>query len=191
VLRLLILLAFVTQTVAAEENRTTTHPTQQIQAIAQTLRGRLSMQQNIQVSVAAHNERMVSVERLSADAFIMSFDQQFLNALTDQELIASIAHELGHVWIFTHHPYLQTEALANEIAMRVVSRDSLAGIYQKLWTHLGSSGDLNEFLGQPAFYFSEAGSDSFLGEAFCKTPTTRCPPPLPDVTISRAVIFCP
>jgi len=144
---LLILLAFIMQAVAAEENHTTAHTTQQIQAIADTLRGRLSMQQNIQVSVAPHNDHMVSVERLSADAFMMSFDRQFLNALTDQELTASIAHELGHVWIFTHHPYLQTEELANEIAMRVVGRDSLAGIYHKLWTHLGSTGDLAEFLG--------------------------------------------
>jgi uncharacterized protein YjaZ len=138
----------VTQSIAAEENHTTTHTRRQIRTIIQTLRGRLSMQQNIQVSVAAHNDRMVSVERLSDDAFMMSFDREFLNSLTDQELTASIAHELGHVWIFTHHPYLQTEALANEIAMRVVSRDSLEEIYRKLWAHLGSTGDLAQFLGK-------------------------------------------
>ena len=37
---------------------------------------------------------------------------------------STFIHELGHVWIFTHHPYLQTEQLANRIAMRLVSRTS-------------------------------------------------------------------
>jgi hypothetical protein len=58
-----------------------------------------------------------------------------------------MAHELGHVWVFTHHPYLQTEKLANQIAMRVVTRDSLVSVYQKLWEHGGTKGDLNTFLG--------------------------------------------
>ena len=48
-----------------------------------------------------------------------------------------MAHELGHVWVFTHHPYLQTEKLANQIAMRVVTRDSLVNVYHKLWEHGG------------------------------------------------------
>jgi hypothetical protein len=58
-----------------------------------------------------------------------------------------VAHELGHVWVFTHHPYLQTERLANQIAMRVVSRGSLAGVYRKLWERGGVKGDLQAFLG--------------------------------------------
>jgi hypothetical protein len=58
-----------------------------------------------------------------------------------------MAHELGHVWVFTHHPYLQTEKLANQIAMRVVTRDSLVSVYRKLWEHGGTKGDLNTFLG--------------------------------------------
>ena len=134
---------------AAKENETTTHSVAQIRTIVQELCGALSMQQNIQVSIAPHNERMVSVEHLSApaDAFVLSFDQEFLNSLTDVELTASIAHELGHVWIFTHHPYLQLEPLANEIAMRVVSRENLIHVYTKLWTHLGTEGTMSEVLG--------------------------------------------
>jgi hypothetical protein len=49
--------------------------------------------------------------------------------------------------VFTHHPYLQTERLANQIAMRVVSRGSLAGVYRKLWERGGVKGDLQAFLG--------------------------------------------
>jgi hypothetical protein len=107
------------------------------------------MPERIQVSIAEQNPRLVSVERVPGDrgAFALSFDQQFLSSLDEDELAPSIAHELGHVWIFNHHPYLQTEALANEIAMRVVSRDSLKKIYTKMWAHLGTSGNLDEFLG--------------------------------------------
>jgi Zn-dependent peptidase ImmA (M78 family) len=58
-----------------------------------------------------------------------------------------VAHELGHVWIFTHHPYLQTEQLANQIAMRLVARETLEPIYEKLWKRLGVTGDLSTYLG--------------------------------------------
>ena len=61
-------------------------------------------------------------------------------------MTASTAHELGHVWIFTHHPYLQLETLANEIAVRAVSRESMAHVYTKLWAHLGTEGSLSDFL---------------------------------------------
>ena len=57
-----------------------------------------------------------------------------------------MAHELGHVWVFTHHPYLQTEKLANKIAMRVVTRDSLVSVYQKLWEHGGTKRNIESFL---------------------------------------------
>lgn len=67
--------------------------------------------------------------------------------LSQEELKAVIAHELGHVWIFSHFPYLQTEILANEIAMRAVSRDSMKKIYAKLWLRLGTTGDLEAVLG--------------------------------------------
>ena len=49
--------------------------------------------------------------------------------------------------MFTHHPYLQTEQLANQVAMRVVSRDTLQRVYTKVWAHSGSKGDLIHFLG--------------------------------------------
>jgi hypothetical protein len=111
------------------------------------LRAQLQMSQDVHVTVAA-NDRMVSVERTAGHGmFLMRFDEQFLADLDTDELRATIAHELGHIWIFSHHPYLQTEALANEIAMRAVTRESLEKVYRKLWTHLGTSGNLDELIG--------------------------------------------
>ena len=74
-------------------------------------------------------------------------DENFLITLDDSELSASIAHELGHIWIFTHHPYLQTELLANQIALKVVTRENLEKVYEKVWKDKGK-GDIKEFLGE-------------------------------------------
>jgi hypothetical protein len=95
---------------------------------------------------------MLSVQRIhdasgNREFFLISIDRTFLEDLNEDELTTALAHELGHVWIFSHHPYLQTEALANEIAMKAVSRDSLKTLYGKLWLHLGTKGNLEELLG--------------------------------------------
>jgi len=101
------------------------------------------------ISIVAKNDKLVSIERTkkTRGGFVLSFDETFLNGLDDNELRASIAHELGHVWIFTHHPYLHTELLANQIALRVVTRENLEKVYEKVWKDKGK-GDLKEFLGE-------------------------------------------
>jgi predicted Zn-dependent protease len=93
---------------------------------------------------------MLSVEPIEdlAGEFQLSIEEGFIDELTDDELEAAVAHELGHVWIFTHHPYLQTEALANQIARRLVTRDSLVRVYEKVWKIKGTKGDLARFLGE-------------------------------------------
>ena len=83
----------------------------------------------------------------SPRAFALNVEDDFVATLTDAELAAAIAHELGHVWIFTHHPFLQTEQLANVVAMRLVSREQLARLYDKVWKRGGTKGDLARFLG--------------------------------------------
>jgi hypothetical protein len=57
------------------------------------------------------------------------------------------------VWIFTHHPFLQTEELANQIAMQVVPRDTLAAVYDKVWKRVGRQGGL-------VYLPAEAGTSS-------------------------------
>jgi hypothetical protein len=79
----------------------------------------------------------------------------FLLTLDDDELLGAMAHEMGHVWIFTHHPFLQTEMLANEIGQKVVPRRNFEKVYTKLWAYERTSGvPMDELLG-PA-----AGADS-------------------------------
>ena len=119
-----------------------------LQSRVDEMRERLSLRQAVTVSIVPENPRMVSVAPTPAEAaFHMSFEHAFLAGLNEDELSAVIAHELGHVWIFTHHPYLQTEQLANRIAMRVVSRSSLEKVYEKVWARDGTKGDLDRFLG--------------------------------------------
>jgi len=151
-LRSMILLLIGVATMLTQETRQSMHSAVQINGIVDELSAQLSIEQNVHAIIVPHNERMVSVEHLSSpeheNSFVLSFDQKFLDDLTDEDLAACVAHELGHVWIFTHHPYLQTEELANDIAMRVVSRESLSRIYTKLWAHLGTEGKLADFLGR-------------------------------------------
>jgi hypothetical protein len=115
-----------------------------IQNLVDDLRGRLAVPQQVRVAIVPTNPLKVSVQSVDelGDEFLLSVDESFLAELTDEELKAAIAHELGHVWIFTHHPYLQTEALANQIAARVVTRDSLVQVYEKVWKLHGTKNDL-------------------------------------------------
>jgi hypothetical protein len=122
---------------------------QRVQAIVDELRRQLSLQREVVVSVVPENPQVVSVRPPAdrAGAFHLSFEARFLEVLSEEELRAAIAHELGHVWIFSHHPYLHTERLANDIAMRVVSRESLERVYEKLWARGGAKGQMRRFLG--------------------------------------------
>jgi len=127
----------------------TKRTTNRIRAIVDRFRQDLLIRERVFISIVAKNDKLVSIERTkkTRGGFVLSFDETFLNGLDDNELRASIAHELGHVWIFTHHPYLHTELLANQIALRVVTRENLEKVYEKVWKDKGK-GDLKEFLGE-------------------------------------------
>jgi len=140
-------LAFLSQRpVHAEELAT---ECDRVQQVVDDSRARLGIPQEIRVSIVPTNALVVSVQPHSVQAgvFILSFEQEFLQQLSDDEIAAVVAHELGHVWIFTHHPYLQTEQLANQIAMRLVARETLEPVYDKLWKRLGVTGDMAAYLG--------------------------------------------
>jgi hypothetical protein len=127
------------------------HDIARIQTVVNDLRRELAIPQDVVVALVADNALVVSVERMRGRdaAFLLSIEAHFLDGLDDDDLRAVVAHELGHVWIFTHHPFLQTERLANQIAMRAVSRESLARVYDKVWARVGTKGDLDRFLGAP------------------------------------------
>ena len=120
-----------------------------IQQIVDDLKGRLAIPQAVTVSIVESNPLMVSVGPVPGGNFSLAFEAGFAERLSEDQLTAAVAHELGHVWIYTHFPFLQTEQLANEIAMRVVSRDSLVPVYTVMFERARVSGDLNEYLGDP------------------------------------------
>jgi hypothetical protein len=116
----------------------------QIQDVVNKLKIRMSIPDMVVASIVEHNQLVVSVERAKdgTSAFALLIDRDFLEGLTADEIDAVVAHELGHVWIFTHHPFLHTEELANQIAMQVVPQDTLAAVYDKVWKRVGRKGDL-------------------------------------------------
>lgn len=117
-----------------------------LQALVDDLCARLSLTEKVRVALVPENPLIVSVQASADGAFQLAFEERFLNELTNEDLEAVLAHELGHVWIFTHHPYLQTEQLANQVAMRVVTRDSLERVYEKVWQRGGFKGSMARFL---------------------------------------------
>lgn len=123
-----------------------------LQELTDDLRTRLQISEPVQVTLVDHNPLVMSVETLSGRTgpFVVTVDRGFFNQLSREEAEAAIAHELGHVWIYTHHPYLQTERLANDIAMRVIDRSAFEPVYKKVWARTGIAGNLVEFLGPPS-----------------------------------------
>jgi len=123
-----------------------------LQDLTDDLRGRLQINERVHVTLVDHNPLVMSVETLAGRTgpFVISVDRDFIQELNHVEVEAAIAHELGHVWIYTHEPYLQTERLANDIAMRVVSRSAFEPVYEKVWARTGIKGNLIEFIGPPS-----------------------------------------
>jgi hypothetical protein len=123
-----------------------------LQDMTDDLRTRLEITQRVHVALVDHNPLVMSVETLAGRVgpFVISVDREFIKELSREEVEAALAHELGHVWIYTHHPYLQTERLANDIAMRVVNRSAFEPVYAKVWARTGIRGDLIEFIGPPS-----------------------------------------
>ena len=120
-----------------------------LQELVNDLKFQLGIDAVVSAAIVPTNTLLVSVQRVDNDpgTFRMAFEERFLAAVDQDELKAIVAHELGHVWIFTHHPYLQTERLANTVAMRAVPRLSLERVYSKVWEREGTKGDLAHFLG--------------------------------------------
>ena len=120
-----------------------------LQELVNGVKAQLGIEAVVSAAIVTTNTLLVSVQPVDGapGTFRMSFEKRFLSGLDEDELKAIVAHELGHVWIFTHHPYLQTERLANTVAIRAVSRATLERVYSKVWEREGTKGDLARFLG--------------------------------------------
>lgn len=121
---------------------------ERLQDVTDQLRHRLDILERVLVTIVDHNPLVMSVETLSGRSgpFVITADKAFIKSLTDEEMKAAVAHELGHVWIYTHHPYQQTERLANDVALRVISADVLVPVYEKVWRRTGARGNLAEYI---------------------------------------------
>ena len=121
---------------------------EEIKQIVQSFAGQLGITQPVTVSVVPTNSRLASAERIpkGEEAFQISFEEAFLRTLDHEDLTAAVAHELGHIWIFTHFPFLQTEPLANRQALKLVSRNNLQAVYEKIWKWKGEKGNLERVL---------------------------------------------
>lgn len=134
--------------------------TRQLQRVLDRVKQRLGLNDAVSVELVAKNPHLISVEAPSRKGgpFLVRVEQQMVDLLSTDELEAALAHELGHVWVFTHHPFLQTEQLANDVAMRVVSRDTLVRVYDKVWKSGAAKGDLASFLGPDPMVASGGGA---------------------------------
>ena len=139
-------LLLVQPAVAAGDYGTIAH----LQDITDKLRDRMEILERVVVTVVDHNPLVMSVETLGGrnGPFVITADRDFIGSLNADELSAALAHELGHVWIYTHHPYLQTERLANDIALRVTSPEVMPPLYEKVWKRLGIRGNLADYISQ-------------------------------------------
>lgn len=119
-----------------------------LSAVVRQYERHLGLKAPILVFVVEKNERLASVRasEIRPGTYLLELDRNFLATLTEEEQRAVIAHEVGHVWIFTHHPYIQSEPLANEKARTLVSEASLRSIYEKVWTVDGQHGNFQEYL---------------------------------------------
>lgn len=136
--------AAAARTIAPPAGQQALARTKRVQAIVDLFEARLDMPAAIAVDVVAKNPLLASVGRQPDHpaVFRLSLEADFVDSLSDDELRAVVAHELGHVWIFTHHPYLQTEELANRVALRLTDRADLSRVYQKVWKRTGLEGHL-------------------------------------------------
>jgi hypothetical protein len=123
-----------------------------LQDVTDDLRTRLQINERVNVELVEHNPLVMSVETLAGRTgpFVITVDREFIRDLNHDESEAALAHELGHVWIYTHRPFLQTERGANDIAMRVISSAAFEPVYEKVWARTGIRGNLIEFLGPPS-----------------------------------------
>ena len=118
--------------------------------IVNHLRGELSIRSEVDIVLVKYHPLVFSVEPEDGrkQRFRLSVEVPFLLQLDDDELLGALAHEMGHIWIFTHFPSLQTEMLANSIGQRVAPRRSFERVYAKLWAYERTTGvPLDELLG--------------------------------------------
>jgi hypothetical protein len=149
---LLMVFVFLPVLPLEESPNTLALKAQRAQELVDELRAKLRIDDEVKIAVVIYHPLVFSVEPVdeNKDRFKLSMELGFLLMLDDDELRAAVAHELGHVWVYKHHPYLQTERMANSIGQRVADRNAFKEVYSKLWAYEGTSGvPIDDLLGPP------------------------------------------
>ena len=149
---LIFVFVFLLSTPIQETPSVVTLKARRAQEIVDQLRAALPINNEVEIAVVSYHPLVFSVEPIDKrkDRFLLSMELGFLLKLDDDELHAALAHELGHVWIYTHHPFLQTERMANVIGERVADRAAFEKLYSKLWAYERTSGvPIDDLLGPP------------------------------------------
>src|SRR5262245_17472728 len=149
---LTIVFVFLLATPTQESPIAFTLRAQRAEELIDGLRAALPIPSEVKIAVRIYHPLVFSVEPVdkSKDRFLLSMELGFLLMLDDDELHAALAHELGHVWLYTHHPFLQTERMANVIGQRVADRVSFEKMYTRLWEYEGAKGvPIDDLLGAP------------------------------------------
>src|SRR5262245_8556618 len=77
--------------------------------IVEHLKKQLEIPNSVEIRIVRNNKLAMSVEPTDHHGdFLLLVDTRFVDRLDDEELTAALAHEMGHVWIYTHHPFLHT-----------------------------------------------------------------------------------
>src|ERR1051326_904327 len=80
---------------------------EKIVSVSKDLKKHLRIASSLEIRIVENNRLALSKQPMPdrPSDFLLLIDTRFLERLDKEELRAALAHELGHVWIFTHHPY--------------------------------------------------------------------------------------
>lgn len=147
---LAVVFVFLTAIPSAPDSNSVKDRERLAQDIVNRLRAELSIAGEVEIALVKSHPLVFAVEPLDPQRrhFRLSMERGFFEDLNDDELFGALAHEMGHVWIYTHRPFLQTEVLANLVGQKLAGRARLEKVYSKLWAYEQTAGvPMDQLLG--------------------------------------------
>ena len=143
-----------------------------LQDLTDDLRGRLHITERVHVTLVDHNPLVMSVETLGGRTgpFVITVDRDFIQELNQPEVEAAIAHELGHVWIYTHQPYrADRSGWPTTSRCASINRSAFEPVYEKVWAANRHQGEPDRIHRPPTAFGTQATASA--SAAFPNTST--------------------